>query len=111
MPEEILRYIFIVNSTLLDDSDPFRKDLRDSSPMPEEILCYILKENSTLIDDRDPFRKDPRDSSPMPEEILCYMFKVNSTLLPKMSLCCLLPLCCQKSPFAAKTTLWVIITE
>ena len=111
MPEEILCSRLKVNNTLMDDNDPFRKDLRDSSPMPEKILCYMFKVNSTLLDDSDPFRKDLRDSSPMPEEILCYMFKVNSTLLPKKSLCCLLPLCCQKSPFAAKTSLWVVITE
>ena len=49
MPEEILCYIFKVNNTLIDDSDPFRKDLRDSSPMPEEILCYMFKVISTLL--------------------------------------------------------------
>ena len=63
----------------MDDSNPFRRDLRDSSPMPEEILCYMFKENSTLMDVSDPFRKDLRDSSPMPEVILRYIFIVNST--------------------------------
>ena len=62
MLEEILCYIIKVNSAILDDNEPFRRDLRDSSPMPEEILCYMLKENSTLMDDNNPFRKDLRDS-------------------------------------------------
>ena len=53
MPEEILCYMFKKeNSTLMDDSDPFRKDLRDLSPMPEVILRYTFIVNSTKLDGR-----------------------------------------------------------
>ena len=64
MPEEILCSMFSVNITFLNDSNPFRKDLRDSFPMPGEILCSTLSVNSFLfgsMDASDPLSRELRD--------------------------------------------------